>query len=703
MCDEQLKYISVRLGRVLDIIGASEEVRRERQRNAVTSEILMSLASRHFDNSKQTTYIFGSASEGSTIPGLHSDVDTLLCNGDNYVFDRLEESIPKGEHFLMVQDEDTSPGYTKLQVILDGIAVTDDMFKDAEAPISVFKDGKGRILYLNTSPPTPEFCQEKHGPAATVLAFNRDGVDGDFIGAFRCHSWPRQAGEFLTRVRKMGWPTDEDITMFSVQGCFVVPVGHPLSKETDQEWRLSFSLQERHLMFNLNQTQFKTYIILKLLKNCVFMPAVGEKSITSYHCKTCLFYTIEESEMLDWTPENLIPCVHSCLVKLKSFIRSKRCPNYFIPKENMFEKVSNEILEKLGEQIDHTLDNLPSVLQTIQTNNVGRMLCVETNQQNDTECQKIIFMQRFHTVTFVLSQVEAHLKFALKGNDTSECISCHENAIRLLENPEFTDHTKAETDEACELILPFLYTSLGSHLYSRALSENKDKQETLDDQLQRLLYVQKGRNSDLLAGALKHAAVELAGGQYNNCYEILKSVEAFADAEPCSLCCCTSDNIKRQKEYFFREAILDRTEMRQTSTKDFLRRAFCTCVRFLPTEMEITPHYLKFEIFRDTAANRPAVMDAIVLFYYLRYCVLKQMNRMKDARLAMGKLLQVMLVSRSLGHRDTSWNVIGCIVMECGNLPLAYSNFVQSLKLQSANNVACWHLALLIAKALGVA
>ena len=120
-------------------------------------------------------------------------------------------------------------------------------------------------------------------------------------------------------------------------GCFVVGVGHSSSREQHIEWRLSFSLQERLLMFSLNPTQHKCYVLLKMIKKDIIKAEIGE-CISSYHCKTCLFYAIEVTPAAIWRPDNLVCCVRLCLMILLTWVVNGVCPNYFIPSENMFEK-----------------------------------------------------------------------------------------------------------------------------------------------------------------------------------------------------------------------------------------------------------------------------------------------------------------------------------------------------------------------------
>ncbi len=85
------------------------------------------------------------------------------------------------------------------------------------------------------------------------------------------------------------------------------------------EWRTSFSLQERELMRNLNTVQYKCYVLMKYVKKDMITSGLGD-SISSYHCKTCLFYSIESTPAEFWTQDNLVDCLLYCLNTLLKWL-----------------------------------------------------------------------------------------------------------------------------------------------------------------------------------------------------------------------------------------------------------------------------------------------------------------------------------------------------------------------------------------------
>ena len=81
----------------------------------------------------------------------------------------------------------------------------------------------------------------------------------------KCKSWPEIAREWILRKRCFGWPSQEMINEIVKQGCGLVPVGIKVPNGSENEWRLSFNLAEKYLVFTLNHTQLMIYGMLKII------------------------------------------------------------------------------------------------------------------------------------------------------------------------------------------------------------------------------------------------------------------------------------------------------------------------------------------------------------------------------------------------------------------------------------------------------
>ena len=292
------------------------------------------------------------------------------------------------ESLLLVQDDMTPAGYAKLQWIEEG-TVSYDFTRD-----DVSVDTFGRPVMLNNAYFEEMTHDSRSGPAGTTKA-TTGFPDLDYVPAFQCKSWPRQAQPWLTRTRHLGFPSAEMLKRFESYGCFLVPVGQPLSSEKELQWRLSFSIQERKLMIGLNPTQYKCYVLLKMVKNDWIKSVIKAKSLTSYHCKTCIFYMLEVTREEIWKNENLVPCVLKCITMIKTWIKIGFIPNYFIPEENMW-KGDTKTQVALVEILDALLEKGPDFIFRIRCDSVGKMLSQFINEgSNGMEKYKCTSELRF--------------------------------------------------------------------------------------------------------------------------------------------------------------------------------------------------------------------------------------------------------------------------------------------------------------------
>ena len=58
---------------------------------------------------------------------MDPDMDALFFNEDEHVIERIEDAPRQALTCLIVSDSDTYPGYIKLQLVIDGIALTADI------------------------------------------------------------------------------------------------------------------------------------------------------------------------------------------------------------------------------------------------------------------------------------------------------------------------------------------------------------------------------------------------------------------------------------------------------------------------------------------------------------------------------------------------------------------------------------------------
>ena len=83
-----------------------------------------------------------------------------------------------------------------------------------------------------------------------------DNLEGiDMVPSIHCDVWPSEASEWCQRPRHFGWPTLSNLSSIISFGCHLVAVGHPDSKTKLTEWRISFSMAERTLVWSFSHIQ----------------------------------------------------------------------------------------------------------------------------------------------------------------------------------------------------------------------------------------------------------------------------------------------------------------------------------------------------------------------------------------------------------------------------------------------------------------
>ncbi|CAG2190824.1 unnamed protein product [Mytilus edulis] len=271
---------------------------------------------------------------------------------------------------LVVRELNTPFGYVKLQLVTgNGPCSHLDWpylcFRRLDRFFKIDKSGKILLFEFLDSENDHVFKRSKNKPAEK--SGNYYNLNVDMVKSYRCTTWPTMAQEWLSRHRSFGWPTPDTIRELKSLGFFVVRKGHPLSSDIDTEWRISLSLQERKLIMNLSDVQYKCYVVLKILNR----DAIMLNCITSYHWKTCLFYVIEENDNNIWKKEHLFNCIQLCIVQMLKWIKCGFCPNYFIPKENFFDGKLNNSVRLLSEHILVELLNVGfDCLLFVEENNV---------------------------------------------------------------------------------------------------------------------------------------------------------------------------------------------------------------------------------------------------------------------------------------------------------------------------------------------
>ena len=129
---------------------------------------------------------------------------------------------------------------------------------------------------------------------------------------------------------------------------FLIPKSHPESQHPLLEWRLSFSLVERKILFNIPDYQRTAYIIIKETLDGSFKNFKYVNGYKSYHLKTILLeLTTQPCEGF----KNAYLFVKALLERLCNAYRMKKLPNFFIPSQNLLKNENVSFIDEFWEAL----------------------------------------------------------------------------------------------------------------------------------------------------------------------------------------------------------------------------------------------------------------------------------------------------------------------------------------------------------------
>ena len=285
-------------------------------------------------------YFTGSKSEGLDLPG--SDLDYMLDVNNLFhikVIQSLNEynnTSPYNTFFMCT--ENVPPGFAILQLVHQ-IQMHSQLQRSSQ-----FMNG---LRYLSSDLFMENYVShfskllgitvKRQGPSAEIWIDEKSESGTDNVASIHCPFWPNEASEWVQRTRKFSWPTPQDISSIINFGFHLVPVGHPHSKTRMMEWRISFSMAERTLVWSFNHVQMQCYAVMKIiLKEFIKVRCQPQNHVLcSYFMKTFLFWKYETTELNFWRADNFIECVKCIFAEFSKCIHNGVLRHYFIPRFNL--------------------------------------------------------------------------------------------------------------------------------------------------------------------------------------------------------------------------------------------------------------------------------------------------------------------------------------------------------------------------------
>lgn len=316
------------------------------------------------------TIASGSSSEGLTIPPHTADPKNVYGTTPSYEINESDLDLLIVAESVKVGYETETPG-------------SEDLFAVIHADIDRVRQGFVRLSPVRPSGAILERCIEVNGkpflssskllaqahkeiadlesdfirlivkgPAHKILIQTKGegSFEFDLVLALPCITWPAVAEEWVERnCCHSNWPSTYLVSSITSDGCLVVPTAHDDSPMKDVEWRLSFSKAEQKLAHSLSTKQRQAYILLKIL----LLEVLGhQKDIRSYHIKTTLFWMCEQVPEEEWCNWPLAKCVLLLLDRFIQYLKKYNIPLYFIPANNLIERVPRKDVDQLLVQLE---------------------------------------------------------------------------------------------------------------------------------------------------------------------------------------------------------------------------------------------------------------------------------------------------------------------------------------------------------------
>ena len=317
----------------------------------------------------------GSKAEGLDLPGSDDDYMIDINNIHNIeVIQSFREASNQSTNTLILCTENVRPGFALLRMprVPSNLVFATEKINDVHYLSSnLLMHNVFNLYNLTISFPDLAHSLKRQGPSIEQTFKDSEGIDN--VRSIHCAFWPNVASEWRQRQRSFGWPTPLDISSIVSFGCHLVAAGHPHSETKFTEWRISFSIAERTLVWSFNHVQIQCYAVMKIiLKQFIKKKCSPQNQILcSYFIKTFLFWKFEATDLIFWRIDNLRECIMYLLSQFVHCLREGVLPHYFIPKFNLLSvKLTRQAQSELLQLFDIVIQNDISILKecgTLQT------------------------------------------------------------------------------------------------------------------------------------------------------------------------------------------------------------------------------------------------------------------------------------------------------------------------------------------------
>ena len=314
-----------------------------------------------------------------------------------------------------------------------------------------------------------------------------------------------------------------------------------------------------------------------------------------------------------WIPKNLVCCLLECLKLIYRLAKAAYCPNYFICKENIFDgKVDNYLSQKLSTAIIKIYSNIESSLQQIQCQSLGELLKSPLPFLNPVSFE----YGKHSTIPACIAQFssERNKMIAMASSiKTEEFVQnlCWK-AMQLEGDMMMKGYTQDEIKEVSNIGLPYIQPTLLSTMVALKLQQNESEKE-----IKQFLQTEKFHETFVHFDSLKLKTANIMH-MLGYVQESKSELESLKKQTRISICGCKKKNklqMVNMVEQITKLSIeLGTCDIKITDSKEYVtidvdcQQAFVSsCVVFVPTEKQITPTVIQYDMIRTFGGSHSPI------------------------------------------------------------------------------------------------
>ena len=649
------------LSALLDNVTGSEEGVRIRQDFCKIKDCL---ASSNPDN--VNIYYTGSKAEGLDLPGSDHDYMIDINTMDIEVSESLQDLVRSTRrNKLLIITDNVPPAFVMLKCVTlqDPFILRSAVHMNNESYLSS-QQFVSHPFWLKSEKETRRI----QGPSIEIWSEYEDTSQSgrDNVPSILCKFWPTSAAEWKDRPRHYGWPSQRDKEYIEQFGCHLVPVGHPLSARKSFEWRLSFSIAERTLVWSFNHTQLQCYAVMKLILKEYVKKKCAEKYksvLCSYFIKTFLFWQFEKTDLSFWQITNLSGCIMSLLREFYVSIQTGVLRHYFVPRFNLFEiKLTADANTQHLKIFSNVIETGIAIIGQCQSLSGVYSDCIAITDKRHCEMRTTEIFERrlLDSDSITMDFVNNDMFYLLRVIKDSPCVNSLYTLLLRLSSGRFSTSVYIFTiRQLCRL-------TVIRKLYNASYPSNRYVHYHTNP-LSRNVY-----GTDIATSKLWLATFLLQQEDY---YESLQNVNDVLSSIPPYALYCSGVIMSGEDS---KQLYIDRYCSRNTDILCRAKEAWLFDMLITHSEYSFVPRAIQIEL--DYCNPHVGVwISPFIYAYYLMFLCYHGLGQYDNRDRALRQLVETVSDRERRGvMRHHSFNIAGHCMLITGNVYMAQILFIES-------------------------